>query len=115
MSQRTLILLITLTAASFALRLPLGAQCLEWKDSFALHAGLNDRGYALAVFDDGTGPALYAGGYFTPAGGVNATHVAQWNGSTWSPLGRGAAGGVGGVFPLAGVHGRTGPAHCAGG
>ena len=25
--------------------------------------------YALAVFDDGSGPALYAGGYFTTAGG----------------------------------------------
>src|SRR5258706_13741116 len=105
MSQRTLILLITLTAASFALRLPLGAQCLEWKDSFALHAGLNDRGYALAVFDDGTGPALYAGGYFTAAGGVDATHVAQWNGAALRPLGSGASGGVGGVFVFAGVDG----------
>ena len=28
--------------------------------------------YALTVYDDGSGPALYAGGYFTSAGGVAA-------------------------------------------
>lgn len=38
---------------------------------------------ALAVFDDGTGPALYAGGRFTSAGGAAATNIARWNGSAW--------------------------------
>ena len=33
---------------------------------------------ALAVFDDGTGPALYAGGDFTTAGGVASDNVAAW-------------------------------------
>ena len=32
----------------------------------------------LAVFDDGTGPALYAGGRFTSAGGVPALRIAKW-------------------------------------
>jgi hypothetical protein len=45
--------------------------------------------YALAVFDDGSGPALYAGGSFTSAGGAPASDVARWNGATWSALGSG--------------------------
>jgi len=40
---------------------------------------------ALTVYD-GT---LIAGGYFTAAGGVPADNIAAWNGSSWSPLGRG--------------------------
>jgi hypothetical protein len=34
--------------------------------------------YALTVFDDGTGPALYAGGEFTTAGGTPASYIAAW-------------------------------------
>jgi hypothetical protein len=45
--------------------------------------------YALAVFDDGTGPALYAGGKFTTAGGAPANGIAKWDGATWTPLGSG--------------------------
>jgi len=44
---------------------------------------------ALAVFDDGTGPALYAAGYFDSVGGVSAANIAKWNGSSWSALGGG--------------------------
>ena len=44
---------------------------------------------ALAPFDDGSGPALYAGGAFTTAGGAPASHIARWNGVSWSPLGAG--------------------------
>ncbi len=47
----------------------------------------------LAVFDDGSGSALYAGGGFTSAGSVPANAVAKWNGSAWSALGDGIAGG----------------------
>ena len=47
---------------------------------------------ALAVFDDGGGPALYVGGSFTIAGGMAAGRVARWNGSSWSPLGTGVSG-----------------------
>src|SRR5690606_12292056 len=42
--------------------------------------------HALAVFDDGNGPALYAGGDFLAIGGTNAAHVARWNGAQWSSL-----------------------------
>jgi hypothetical protein len=44
---------------------------------------------SLTVFDDGTGPALYAGGLFTIAGGSSANKIAKWNGSSWSALGSG--------------------------
>ena len=40
-------------------------------------SGMNDHVYALASFDDGSGPALYAGGIFTTAGGVAANRIAQ--------------------------------------
>jgi hypothetical protein len=42
---------------------------------------------ALAIFDDGSGPALYAAGAFvTSAGGVEASAVARWNGSAWTSV-----------------------------
>jgi hypothetical protein len=37
---------------------------------------------------------LYAGGYFSTAGGATASNIAKWNGSTWSALGGGVAGGA---------------------
>ncbi|MFI4855002.1 MAG: hypothetical protein ACIAQF_08520, partial [Phycisphaerales bacterium JB065] len=41
---------------------------------------------AFAVYDDGTGPALYVGGTFTDAGGVaNTSTIAKWDGANWSP------------------------------
>lgn len=47
---------------------------------------LNDNVYALAMGRDGT--TLYAGGYFTNAGGVaNADYIAKWDGAAWSALG----------------------------
>ena len=46
---------------------------------------------ALAVFDDGSGPALHAGGGFTSAGDVPANRVAKWDGTNWSALGAGIA------------------------
>src|SRR5690554_3556312 len=54
----------------------------------------NTRVCALAVFDDGggAGPALYAGGVFTTAGGQPANRIARWNGSAWAPLGSGMSG-----------------------
>jgi hypothetical protein len=41
---------------------------------------------ALAVFDDGSGPALFAAGLFDTAGGQPANNIAKWDGASWSPL-----------------------------
>jgi hypothetical protein len=61
----------------------------------ALGPGISGEGddgglsvYALAV----SGSTLYAGGDFTSAGGSAANDIAQWNGSSWSPLGPGIGG-----------------------
>jgi hypothetical protein len=67
---------------------------------------------ALALYDDGSGPALYAGGSFTSAGGVAANGIARWDGSSWTPLGSGMRG----VRALATFEhpGRGGPSLVAG-
>ncbi len=44
---------------------------------------------ALAVFDDGAGPALHAAGAFTFAGGASVSNIARWDGTSWSSLGAG--------------------------
>jgi BspA type Leucine rich repeat region (6 copies) len=41
---------------------------------------------------------LFAGGGFNQAGGVNATNIAKWNGSSWSALGTGISGQVGNLI-----------------
>lgn len=58
-----------------------------------LAAGGNYTGAReLTVFDDGSGPALYVAGNFTFAGGVAASNIAKWNGSSWASLGTGLNG-----------------------
>ncbi len=87
----------------------------QWSD---LAGGINDHGYpdllALAVFDDGTGPALYAGGRFITIGGVMSRNIARWDGAQWSALGTGTADGDG-VHALAVFDDGTGPALYAAG
>jgi RHS repeat-associated protein len=59
--------------------------------------GLTTAVNALAVFDDGTGSALYAGGEFTSAGGALAANLARWDGHAWSEVGRGVSAAVTGM------------------
>jgi trimeric autotransporter adhesin len=47
---------------------------------------------ALAVFDDGAGPALYAGGCFEAAGTLTTNSIAKWDGANWSALAAGIDG-----------------------
>ena len=42
---------------------------------------------ALAVYDAGAGPMLYAGGEFVRVGTVTATNIARWDGTSWTGLG----------------------------
>lgn len=62
--------------------------------SLATGTNLGGAVRALALFDDGSGLALYAGGSFLTIGGVAAANIARWNGSSWSALGTGLAGPV---------------------
>ncbi len=45
--------------------------------------------FAMTVYDDGNGPALYAAGRFNNVDGQNIQLLAKWNGSTWSKVGTG--------------------------
>jgi hypothetical protein len=75
---------------------------------------MNGAVQAITIFDDrrGGGPALYAAGSFTSAGGQAANHVARWDGASWAPL----AGGVEGEVEVLGVFDDGGgPALYAGG
>lgn len=46
--------------------------------------GMNDDVQVLVLDTNGN---LYAGGYFTTAGGMGVSSVARWNGNSWSLLG----------------------------
>src|SRR5262245_16609793 len=84
-----------------------GAACDPvWLPTFGEVPGTDGEVRTFATFDDGTGPALYAGGFFNDAGGVPASHVAKWDGHCWSPLGSGLDGMV---FALAVFDDGTGP------
>jgi hypothetical protein len=54
-----------------------------------LYATYEGQGESLAVFDDGSGPALFVGGSFTTAGGVGALYIARFDGVAWSDVGGG--------------------------
>jgi hypothetical protein len=58
--------------------------------------GVNDKIYAIAVCQNGTGGSdIYVGGEFTTLGdGTSANHIAKWNGRTWSALPCGKSNGV---------------------
>lgn len=47
---------------------------------------------ALEVYNDGSGDALYAGGFFTAAGPVASGLIAKWNGTAWVSIGPGLSG-----------------------
>ena len=66
---------------------------------------------ALAVHNDGAGPALYAGGAFDSIDGVPAKSIARWDGAHWSALGAGLTHGPDlYVFGLATFDAGGGPA-----
>ncbi|MEQ9097370.1 MAG: GC-type dockerin domain-anchored protein [Phycisphaerales bacterium] len=71
---------------------------------------------ALAVFDDGGGPDLYAGGIFSRAGGLTATNIAKWDGRTWREVEGSLGQGINGRVDCMHVHAdATGTALYVGG
>src|SRR5262249_46405187 len=90
---------------------PARAQPCEWAGGFNL-PGMRGAVFAVQVYDDRMGPALYAGGVFTTAGDVLASNIAKWDGAAWSALGSG----MNGIVYALGVYDDgTGPALYAGG
>jgi hypothetical protein len=88
---------VALSATTWArvdpLALSISSTCLmTWLPTFGERPGTTATVKALAVYDDGNGPMLYAGGdfpsstLFTGAGGVEARGIAKWDGSRWSAL-----------------------------
>ena len=75
-------------------------------------SGLSNTVEALAVFDDGSGPALFVGGNFASAGGSAANRIAKWDGASWSALGSGTSREV---LAMTGHDDGSGPALFAGG
>ncbi len=60
----------------------------QWSDvGGGMTAGVGFQIYVLCVFDDGSGPALYAGGWFDAMGGVPARGIARWDGKRWTDVG----------------------------
>lgn len=55
---------------------------VEWS---ALGTGLSDEVRSMAASED----ALYVGGEFITAGGIEVNHVAKWDGTSWFALGSG--------------------------
>lgn len=55
-----------------------------------LGVGTNDAVSTIHAHDFGDGEALYVGGNFTQAGGVDATRLASWDGQAWNGIGDGA-------------------------
>ncbi|MBL8880792.1 MAG: hypothetical protein JNG88_16885 [Phycisphaerales bacterium] len=68
--------------------------------------------HALCVYNDGNGPALYAGGDFLMVGNERFNSIAKWDGVAWRPLQTGLGGGC---FVLKVYDDGTGPALFAGG
>jgi len=97
-----------------ALTLATSSTCSpSWLPTFgAPLPGADNDIYALTVFDDGNGPALYAGGKFTTIGGFAANRIAKWNGVRWRKLKTGTDNLV---FALRVFDDGTGPALYAGG
>lgn len=61
-------------------------------DSWAsLGNGVSGQVFAMSVFDDGTGLALFTGGDFTRADGnkIVVNRIAKWDGTNWSALSTG--------------------------
>jgi hypothetical protein len=69
------------------------AGVLKWTGSEWLLLGGTANGsiYHAIVYDDGSGPGLYASGSFNQIAGVPARAIAKWNGNEWRPLASGAA------------------------
>lgn len=63
----------------------------EWAATFGMSPGVNGDVRAIFSLDDGSGsgPAIFASGSFTTAGGASLSRLAKWDGSGWTSFGNG--------------------------
>lgn len=90
----------------------------DWLPTFGGIPGTDKGIVSIATHDDGRGTALFFGGSFASAGGVPASGVARWDGTSWSLLGRGVRlvdGSPGTVWSLLKLPSETGIHLVAGG
>src|SRR5687768_10455606 len=81
-------------AAAFLACLPAGsAQCPDWR-TFPYTGGFpqNTTNVALAVHDDGSGPALYIAQNVVGTTGPSFATVRRWNGAAFVNVGAGLSG-----------------------
>jgi len=86
----------------------------RWLPTVGEPSGIVGELYDLLVFDDGSGSALYAAGFFSEAGVVQARGIARWDGRRWSPPGTGI-GAYQGIIALEAFDDGGGPALYPGG
>ncbi|MEQ8844695.1 MAG: GC-type dockerin domain-anchored protein [Phycisphaerales bacterium] len=90
-----------------------GDQWLPVGDGSGISGTFSPTVFALEMFDDGTGPALYAGGRFDSIGGAPGTSMlGRFNGTSWEAVGSGLLPGsvVSQVAAMAVFDDGTGPA-----
>ena len=71
----------------------------RWDPAFG-DPGMDALVFSMVVFDDGSAPALYAGGRFDTAGGTTASGLARWDGAAWADVGGGIDGEVHALLPF---------------
>ncbi|MFU8860357.1 MAG: T9SS type A sorting domain-containing protein [Cyclonatronaceae bacterium] len=70
------------------------AETSQWD---AIGSGVNGPVSTMAVWDDGSGEALYLGGNFTTSGGVSTPYVSRLRGDVFEDVGGGMATGTSGL------------------
>lgn len=76
----------------------------------AVGTGTDHQVSDLVAFDDGSGPALWACGTFSQAGGVSVEGIARWTGSAWIKADAGIPAGSGQMDAFEVFDDGTGPA-----
>jgi hypothetical protein len=84
----------------------------EWAAIPSTLSGFSPAIFGMAVFDDGSGAALFAGGRFDSINGQPIPGLARWNGSTWSQVGGGLTvmSSIMGIYELIVFDDGSGPA-----
>lgn len=102
-------------AGGFAAGVAAAQPCTpSWGETLTAPVGMNNEVRSVAVFDDGSGPAIFAGGHFTQIEGQQISAIARWNGQAWGSVGPGFSI-VGAVHWLGTLDDGSGPALYAGG